>query len=67
MKKARYSLAIKGHPGTKILRRMIRAQGLQETMMLMHGYNRGVKRHPGYPTMGNYDKTGGYLASPRKA
>ena len=64
--KNKYTLAIKGKPGAKLLRRMFRANGLQETIMLMHGYNRGVKRHPGYPTMGNYDKTGGYLASPRK-
>lgn len=63
--KRRYTLATKGKAGTKLLRRMFRANGLQETIMLMHGYNRGVKRHPGYPTMGNYDKTGGYLASPR--
>lgn len=58
---------LKGVPGAARFRDMVRKNGLQETIMLMHGYNRGVKRHPGYPTMGNYDKTGGYLASPRKA
>ena len=62
---SRYRLAIKGKPGAKLIRAMFRAQGVQETILLMHGYNRGVKKHPGYPTMGNYDRTGGRLASPR--
>lgn len=63
---SRYRLAIKGKAGAKLIRRLFRRVGLQDAIMLMHGYNRGVKRHPGYPTMGNYDKTGGKLASPRK-
>ena len=65
--KNKYTLAIKGKPGAKLLRRMFRAGGLQETIMLMHGYNRGVKRHPGYPTKGNRDRAGKILASPRKS
>ena len=63
---SRYRLAIKGKSGAKLIRRLFRSVGIQNAIMLMHGYNRGVKRHPGYPTMGNYDKTGGKLASPRK-
>lgn len=61
----RYSF-LKGVSGAKILRRMVKSQGLRETIMLMNGVNRGVKRHPGYPTRGDYDRTGGRLASPRK-
>lgn len=63
---SRYRLAIKGKSGAKLIRRLFRSVGIQNAIMLMHGYNRGVKRHPGYPTMGDYDKTGGRLASPRK-
>ena len=64
---ARSTDILKGVPGASRFRDMVRKNGLQETIMLMHGYNRGVKRHPGYPTMGNYDKTGGCLAGPSKA
>ena len=58
---------LKGVPGASRFRDMVRKNGLQETIMIMHGYNRGVKRHPGYPTMGNRDRAGKILASPRKA
>lgn len=65
--KKRYQLAIKGSPGAKLLRRLFRRVGIQNAIMLMHGVNRGFKRHPGYPTRGDYDRTGGRLASPRKS
>lgn len=65
-KRRGYKLAISGKPGAKLIRRIFRRVGLNEAIMLMHGYNRGMKRHPGYPTMGAYDRTGGRLASPRK-
>ena len=63
--KQKYRLAIKGKPGSKLVRALFRETSLQEAFMLMHGYNRGVKRHPGYATMGAYDKTGGKLVAPR--
>lgn len=65
-KRKGYKLAIIGKPGAKLIRRLFRRVGLNEAIMLMHGYNRGVKRHPRYPTMGAYDRTGGRLASPKR-
>ena len=53
----------KGKSGIGLLRKMFRGGGVNETVLLMNGANRGKRMHPGYPKMGDYTREGFKLAS----
>ena len=55
----------KGKSGFKLLRKILRENGVKETVMLMRGFNRGKRFHEGFPKMGAYTKEGFKLTTPK--
>ena len=55
----------KGKAWFKLLRRMLRTGGVNETIRLMRGANRGQRFHEGFPKMGAYTKEGLKLSVPK--